>query len=144
MNRKLLPLIAILLLLSTTVVVNAQSDNRLIFRLKLRDADPETLAHLERMIENYIKFRTILSGVNIILYSYLLHLYYTLYNETSSKFSLGLTVLSGVLLLYSITSNPLSFLIFRRTNPIWVNLFSITPDLFASIAAFIMIYLSRI
>ena len=142
-NKHVLTLLALMLILSTVVVVSAQPDQRLPWRPRFNESDPETLERLERQIENYITFRIVLSGLNTVLYGYILFLYTQLYRETSSKFSLALMALSAVLLVYAISSNPLILQFMRGPEPVWFSVFNVIPDIFASIAAAIMIYLTR-
>ena len=143
-NKLVMTLFALMLILSTTVVVvSAQPDQRYPWRPRFNTSDPATLEKLERNIENYITFRIILSGINMILYGYILFVYTTIYRETSSKFSLALMALSAVLLIYAISSNPLTLQLLRGSEPIWFNVFNVIPDIFSSIAAAIMIYLTR-
>jgi hypothetical protein len=142
-NKLVLTLFALLLVLSTVAVVSAQPDQRYPWRPRFNASDPAALEKLERNIENYITFRIILSGINMILYGYILFIYTQLYRETSSKFSLALMALSAVLLIYAISSNPLILKLLRSSEPIWFNVFNVIPDIFSSLAAAIMIYLTR-
>ena len=147
MKTKLtLTLFSLIIVLSTVVIVYAQpnpASKDSPWRPRFNESKPETLERFERHIENYIQFRIVLSSINMILYGYLLYMYAMLYNETRSKFSLGLMALSGVLLIYSVTSNPLLLQLFRGTQPVWFTVFNFVPDVFASIGAAIMIYLTR-
>jgi predicted neutral ceramidase superfamily lipid hydrolase len=145
LKKYLLILLTTTLLLSTSLMVAAQPTQQFPWRPRLNPEDPETLERIEQQIENYITFRLVISTLNMVLYGYILYLYAQLYNETRSKFSLGLMSLSAVLLIYSITSNPLLFWVLRGsgTQQIWFDVFNVIPDVFASIAAIIMIYLSR-
>jgi len=146
-NKLTLTLFALILVLSTVVIVYAQSEEgpepKSPWRPRFNESTPQDIQDFERQIENYVKFRVVLSSVNMILYGYILYMYAVLYNETKSKFSLGLMALSGVLLIYSMTSNPLFYSLLRGSQPVWYNVFNSVPDIFASIAAAIMIYLTR-
>jgi len=142
-NKLVLTLFALMLILSTAVMVSAQPDQRFPWRPRFNESDPETLEKFGRQIENYITFRIVLSGLNTVLYGYILYLYTQLYRETNSKFSLALMALSAVLLIYAISSNPLVSQLLRGSEPIWFSVFNVIPDIFASIAAAIMIYLTR-
>jgi len=142
-NKLVLTLFALMLILSTAVMVSAQPDQRPPWRPRFNASDPETLEKFEKQIENYITFRIILSSLNAILYGYILFLYTQLYRETSSKFSLALMALSTVLLIYAITSNPFVLQLLRGSEHVWLNVFNVIPDIFASVAAAIMIYLTR-
>ena len=144
MKKKLIiMLFALMIILQTTFVVFAQPKQRFPWRPRFNESDPDTLKRFEKHIENYFMFRIILSSLNMILYGYILYLYTLLYRETSSKFSFGLIMLSGALLVYSLTSNPMVLQLFRGSEPIWFGIFNFIPDIFASLAAFIMIYLTR-
>ena len=147
-NKLTLTLFALILVLVSVVVVYAQTEEggpipKSPWRPRFNESSPEDIHDFESQIENYVKFRVVLSSINMILYGYILYMYAILYNETKSKFSLGLMALSGVLLIYSVTSNPLFFSLLRSSKPIWSSVFNIIPDAFASIAAVIMIYLTR-
>jgi len=144
MKKKLmLTIFALMLITSTTLMASAQPNQRFPWRPRFNESTPETLEKFERQIENYITFRIVLSSINMILYGYILFIYMQLYRETSSKFSLGLMALSGALLIYSITSNPLIFQLLRGSEPVWFSILNFIPDVFASIAAAILIYLTR-
>jgi hypothetical protein len=144
MRKKLtVILLTIIIMFSTMFTALAQPDHRFPWRPRFNESDPETLKRFEKHIENYITFRIVLSSINMVLYGYILYLYTQLYRETSSKFSLGLILLSGALLIYSFTSNPMILQLFRGSEPIWFGVFNFIPDIFASLAAFIMIYLTR-
>jgi len=142
-TKLLLTLFALMLIVSVPLMVSAQPTQRSPWRPPLSDSDRETLLRLEQQIENYIKFRIVVSGLNIILYTYILAMYVQLYQETKSKFSMGLMAFSSVLLIYSIASNPIVLFYMLGTNRSWLNVFNTLPDVFASIAAVIMIYLMR-
>lgn len=144
-NKLTLTLFALIIVLSSVVIVYAQPNpgQDSPWRPRLNESSPEILERFERRIESYIQFRIVLSSINMILYGYLLYMYTMLYNETKSKFSLGLMALSSVLLIYSITSNPLFLQLFRGSQPVWFTVFNFVPDVFASIGAAIMIYLTR-
>ncbi len=107
-TRLMLTLFALMLIASVSVMVSAQSIQRYPWGPRFSDYDRETLEMVEQQIENYINFRIVISGLNIILYTYILAMYVQLYQETKSKFSLGLMAFSSVLLIYSISSNPVS------------------------------------
>ncbi len=144
--KKTAVLLLAALILGQALVVNVYAlDKRpWDFRPKFNETPPERLQEFETMIENYTKGRIIVSSLNMILYGYLVYFYVTLYRENESKFSLGLSALAFVLLVYSISSNPLTFLALGRKIPfLWMALFTIIPDIFASVAAVIMVYLSR-
>ncbi len=104
---------------------------------------PQELIELNNMLVFYIEGRTVLAIINSVLLVYLMVLYYGIYRETKSTFSLCLVLFAATLFLYSITSNP---------SMIWINgfnganifsLFNLLPDVFTTLASAILIYLSR-
>ena len=104
---------------------------------------PEQLMEISNMLALYIEGRTVLALINTCLLLYLMALYYNIYRETRSNFSLCLVLFSATLFLYSITSNPIMIWIngFNGTNIF--NLFNLLPDIFTTLASAILIYLSR-
>jgi hypothetical protein len=113
------------------------------FRPRFNETTPERIREFERIMETYIVGRTIISSLNIILYGYITYFYVKLYRENESKFSLALSGLSVVLLVYALASNPLLLHLIRGPDPLWTGVFSFIPDMLATVVAFIMIYLSK-
>lgn len=113
------------------------------FKPRFNETDPEILREFERRIEVYVAGRIIVSSINILLYGYITYFYIRLYRENESKFSLGLTALSIALLIYSIASNPYILQLSWRRDPLWMGVFNFMPDVFATLAALIMVYLSK-
>lgn len=113
------------------------------FRPRFNETDPDVLREFERRIEMFVTGRIIVSSINILLYGYLTYFYVRLYMDNESKFSLGLTALSIALLIYSIASNPYILQLSWRRDPLWMGAFNFIPDVFATVAAVIMVYLSK-
>jgi len=113
------------------------------FTPRFNETDPDVLREFERRIEMFVTGRIIVSSINILLYGYLTYFYIRLYMDNESKFSLGLTALSLVLLIYSVSSNPYILQFSWRRDPIWMGVFNFIPDVFATVAALIMVYLSK-
>lgn len=113
------------------------------FKPRFNETDPDVLREFERRIEMFVTGRIIVSSINILLYGYLTYFYIRLYMENKSKFSLGLTALSIALLIYSIASNPYILQLSWRRDPLWMGVFNFIPDVFATVAAVIMVYLSK-
>lgn len=113
------------------------------FKPRFNETDPDVLREFERRIEMFVTGRIIVSSINILLYGYLTYFYIRLYMDNESKFSLGLTALSLVLLIYSVSSNPYILQLSWRRDPIWMRAFNFIPDVFATVAALIMVYLSK-
>jgi hypothetical protein len=109
----------------------------------LEQMTPQELMAISNMLVLYIQGRTVLALINTCLLLYLMILYYNMYRETKSNFSLCLILFSATLFLYSITSNPILIWIngFNGTNIF--NMFNFLPDVFTTLASAILIYLSR-
>ncbi|MBW1723027.1 MAG: hypothetical protein JRJ78_13345 [Deltaproteobacteria bacterium] len=140
--------LALLVLLAAAVpLVAAQAQPRRRFPQdftpRFNETDPELLREFERRIGLFITGRIIVSSINILLYGYLTFFYLRLYRENESKFSLGLTALSIALLIYSLASNPYLMQLSLRRAPLWMGVFNFIPDVFATVAALIMVYLSK-
>jgi hypothetical protein len=113
------------------------------WRPRFNETDPETLERIAQRIEMMIKGKIIISSINMILYAYIAFFYISLYSENRSKFSLSLTSLALVLFIYSISSNPLILFYIGRAERVWLAAFNFIPDLFSTLAAVILLYLSR-
>lgn len=150
--RKRLGIILLVLVFIQFTVVNVYSQERIpkesdIPREKIKDLSPEELQKLQEKMELYFSRKTIISSINSILMVYIMWFYYSMYKENGSKFSLGLIALSAALLVYSFTSNPWIvrqfWYLVKREAIGYRELFDIIPELFTTIAAAIMIYLTR-
>lgn len=113
------------------------------WRPRFNETDPETLERIAQRIETMIKGKIIISSINMILYTYIALFYVSLYRENKSTFSLSLTGLSVVLLVYSIASNPLILWYIGRVERVWLEAFNFIPDILSTLAASILIYLTR-
>ncbi len=93
-------------------------------------------------VQELLILKTIISSVNVILLSFLIYTYLSLYKEIKSKFSLGLIAMAIALFAQSITTNPL-FVMFFNFKGTGLGPFTIIPSFFTLIAAILLIYLSR-
>ncbi len=85
--------------------------------------------------------KTIISFVNIVLILTLIGLYYRIYSEIKSRFTLGLLLLISVLLMYAITSNPLVHILFGYYT-YGLGPFTVLPDIFTTIALIVLLDLT--
>ena len=147
MKRYYALVLLVLLAAATSQLVAAQPEPKPRFppdiKPRFNETDPDVLREFERRIEMFVTGRIIVSSINILLYGYLTYFYIRLYLENESKFSLGLTALSIALLIYSIASNPYTLQLTWRRDPLWMGVFNFIPDVFATVAAVIMVYLSK-
>jgi hypothetical protein len=145
--KKRLGIILLALVLIQFTVVNVYCQDKVIPREKVKDLSPEELQELEDKMELYFSRKTMISSVNSLLMAYIMWFYYSMYRENGSKFSLGLIALSAALLVYSFTSNPWIirqyWYLVKREAIGYRELFDIIPELFTTITAVIMIYLTR-
>ncbi len=85
--------------------------------------------------------KVVISIVNTVLLLSLLFIYANIYRRVRSKFTLGLVMVMLVLLLYAVTSNPL---LQTRFGFLALGLgpFAMIPDIFATAALVVLLYLS--
>lgn len=142
MKKKIGIMILVLVLIQLgSVHVSAQ--NWEFPRPRVHDLTPEELQILESKIQSYVMGKTAISVINTLMMSYIMWFYYVMYRENGSKFSLGLIALSAALMIFSLSSNPLLLYSISQKSFRVAGLFTILPDLFTSVAAAIMIYLTR-
>ena len=91
-------------------------------------------------LQAYFTVRTIVSMINTGLSAIMLVVYTDIYLKTRAQFTIGLVILSAVLLLYSITSNPLLHALSFRVYGF--GLVEALPELFTTVAAVVLLYLS--
>jgi hypothetical protein len=93
-------------------------------------------------LEIFYTAKTVISSVNTVLLLFLLAIYFELYGQVKSEFTLGLIIYNLALLLYALTSNPLLHqgLGFAGFG---LGPFAMLPDLFTLIASGILLYLSQ-
>ena len=141
--KKELGIILLALVMIQFTVMNVHSQDFDLPRPRVQDLSPEELEELEARIQTYVMGKTVVSVINSLLMAYIMWFYYIMYRENGSKFSLGLIALSAALLVYSIASNPWLLFTFSQKGYRYAGLFNFIPDLFATAAAVIMIYLTR-
>jgi hypothetical protein len=89
----------------------------------------------------FYNLKTILSIINITLITALLYIYFNIYHKLKSKFTIGLIITMFALIVYAFTSNPLLQVLFGFRAE-GLGPFAMMPDLFATIALSILLYLS--
>ncbi|KXB03611.1 hypothetical protein AKJ47_01930 [candidate division MSBL1 archaeon SCGC-AAA261G05] len=86
--------------------------------------------------------KTFVTTFNAVIIGVLLANYISIYREIRSKFTLSLIVFSVALLLFAVSSNPLiPFFLNFHPGPI-LGIFTFLPNIFASIAVLMLLYLS--
>jgi hypothetical protein len=105
------------------------------------DVVPDDLPRIRRLLASYFVGRTITSAVNSILLLYLLLVYYGIYRDTKSSFSLGLVIMSAAMLLFTVSYNPLIHWVIGSRKLLGV--FNFVSDIFTTVVAVVLIYLSR-
>ncbi len=92
-------------------------------------------------LEVFYIAKTVISSVNLTLVIILLGTYVSLYRKTKSEFVVGLIVFALVLLFYTLVSNPIVVYLagFRAFG---LGPFVMLPDLFASLALGVLLYLT--
>lgn len=89
----------------------------------------------------YYNAKSIISIINIALLGALTYIYISIYVKVKSRFTVGLILTMLALIVYALTSNPLLQVLFgfRATG---LGIFAMVPDLFATVALSILLYLS--
>jgi tellurite resistance protein TehA-like permease len=85
--------------------------------------------------------KTVISFINIALIIPLFIIYAGIYRKMKSSFTLGLMAVIFALGMYAVTSNPL-LVSLMGGRPEFIGLFQIIPDLCATAALIILIYIS--
>lgn len=95
-----------------------------------------------RLLLRVLKIKTFITTFNTVIIGALLANYISIYREIRSRFTMSLIVFSIALLLFAMSSNPLlPFLLNISPGQIF-GLFTFLPNIFASIAVLILLYLS--
>jgi len=92
-------------------------------------------------IQLFYTIETIISVINLTLSAILLLMYISIYRKTQSEFTIGLIILSAVLLLHSFSSIPLVHRIFGFYES-GLGPFAMLPDLFTCAALAVLLYLT--
>ena len=136
-TRNLFAVLAIIVL-TLQPIVYAQRNSPRPYPPKI---DPEDIPEIMRRLQLYFIGRTVTASINAVLLIYLLYTYYAMYRKTQSAFTLGLVIMVVALLLFSLSSTPIvHWLLGDRAL---LGALNIVPDLFTTIAAITLIYLSR-
>lgn len=93
------------------------------------------------LMDIYLKVKTMVSLVNVVLILSLMTIYYDIYRQIKSKFTMGLIIVMLVLLMYALTSNPIIHVLFgfqaQGLGP-----FAMMPDIFTTFALGVLLYIS--
>ena len=92
-------------------------------------------------IELYYTARTVISTLNVTLLIFLLTIYLQMYISRKAEFTLWLAIISTVLLLNALTSNPLVHWTFGF-SAFGLGPFAMLPDLFTCAALSVLLYLT--
>jgi len=92
-------------------------------------------------IELYYTMKTVLSTLNLTLLLFLLAMYLRMYICRKIEFTLWLAIISAVLLLNALTSNPMIHWLFGF-RPFGLGPFAMLPDIFTLVALAILLYLT--
>ncbi len=103
--------------------------------------NPPSGSHHLPDLEAFYTAKTIISIINITLLIALLWIYIRIYREIKSRFAVGLILTMFALLFYAISSNPLLHLLYGF-RAIGMGPFAMIPDLFATVALIVLLFLS--
>ncbi len=105
------------------------------YRFDQERDDPE-------LLERHLKLKTAITFANMTISLMLIFIYYKIYKQTKSQFTLGLMVVMASFFVYALTANPIIPRL-MGLKPISFGLFSMIPDMFALVALFTLLYLSQ-
>jgi hypothetical protein len=91
--------------------------------------------------ETYVTIKSAVTLINIVIAVILIGMYLKIYREVKSDFTIGLIVVMFALLLYAITSNPFIQYLFTY-RAFGQGPFILLPDIFATVALSVLLYLS--
>jgi hypothetical protein len=92
-------------------------------------------------IELFYTAKAVISTVNMTLVTILMLIYIAIYRKTKSEFTVGLIIFSMILLLYTLTSNPMMHWTFGF-RAFGLGPFAMLPDLFTCVALAVLLYLT--
>jgi len=95
----------------------------------------------EESFEFYITMKSAVTLINIVISLILIIMYIKIYREIKSDFTLGLIVAMFAMLLYALTSNPFTQYLFTYRG-FGQGPFILLPDVFATVALAVLLYLS--
>lgn len=93
-------------------------------------------------IENVLRIKLFVTTLNVVVLLALLWNYIAVYRDLPNRFTLSLLLITVALLLYAISSNPLLPLLLGFRHGTTLGPFVFIPDVFASIAAVVLLYQS--
>lgn len=93
-------------------------------------------------METVIRVKIFVTTLNVVVLLALLWNYLTVYRDMPNRFTLSLLLFTASLLLYGLSSNPLFQLAFGFRHGGTLGPFVFLPDIFASIAAVVLLYQS--
>jgi len=137
MKTKILGMVIGLILVAGTA--GAVLGNLLVTQSQPPDIEPDRFDWESFKIFQTAK--TAITTINLTISIVLMAIYVRIYRKTQSEFTLGLLVAMLALLMYAVTSNPLTQWIFGFRG-FGLGPFSLIPDLFATIALAVLLYLS--
>ncbi|MFW9843530.1 MAG: hypothetical protein ACFFEV_03025 [Candidatus Thorarchaeota archaeon] len=138
-NRKLtviLPIVAIAIIVAVIGLVLAS-----LVLLPPETAPPPIPQPDRVLMDMFLKVKTMISLINIVLIISLLWIYSGIYNQVKSQFTMGLIVVMLVLLMYAFTSNPLVQILFGYQAQ-GLGPFAMIPDVFTTFALGLLLYIS--
>jgi Na+/H+-translocating membrane pyrophosphatase len=110
-----------------------------------RDYNPERMREIREREKDsagtYTMIKSTVTMINIALASILIGLYFSIYREVKSEFTVSLIIVMFALLIYSITSSPILPLLFGFWG-MGLGPFTMIPDLFATVALVTLLYIS--
>lgn len=93
-------------------------------------------------METVVRVKLFVATLNVVMLLALLWNYVAIYRDLPNRFTLSLLLVTGALLLYALSSNPLLALLMGFSHGATLGPFVFLPDVFASIAVVVLLYQS--
>jgi hypothetical protein len=139
MNRKTSVILTITVIAVIVAVIGLVLAN---FMLLPPHTAPPPIPEPDRfLMDIYLKVKTMVSLVNVVLIISLISIYYDIYHQVKSQFTMGLIIVMLVLLMYALTSNPIVQVLFGYQAQ-GLGPFAMIPDIFTTFALGLLLYIS--
>ncbi|WP_255479155.1 hypothetical protein [Natronomonas sp. LN261] len=93
-------------------------------------------------MEAVLRIKLFVTTLNVVILLALLWNYVAVYRDMPNRFTLSLLLVTAALLLYAVSSNPLLPLLLGFRHGTTLGPFVFIPDVFASVAAVVLLYQS--
>lgn len=138
-NKKLSVILPVVVIAVVVAVIGLMLVS---FILRSPETAPPPIPHPDRVLmDTFLKVKTMVSLVNVVLIIALIAIYRSIYRQVKSQFTMGLIIVMLVLLMYALTSNPIVQVLFGYQAQ-GLGPFAMIPDVFTTFALGLLLYIS--